>query len=174
MDNMASCDFTRTCSYRKSQISSVNFPGEYLKRSTCYWTITSDLGTYISLVFHSFDIPSLGECDSSSLTVSNGQDEEGDVFCNSQYPPMFPVPILSNFNALYLKFQTGAEDAGTGFLAEYEQAKRSLKINVTQGRYNLTHQTSVVTSHDFFLCFRYIEGFLQVILVRVGIKVRRS
>ena len=125
-----SCDYTRTCSYEKGQISSVNFPGKYLKRSTCVWTLTSDLGSYISLEFLSFDVPSLGVCDSSSVTVSSNKDFDGGVFCNLRRPPM---TILSDFNILHIKFQTGAEDPGNGFLAEYEQMQRAFEIDVSQG-----------------------------------------
>ena len=77
------------------------------------------------MTFPHFDIPSLGQCDSSSLTVYNHRSEDWDfilgVYCNAQYPDEV---IRSDFNFLFLKFQTGAEEPGSGFLAEFEQVHR--------------------------------------------------
>ena len=125
MDHLALCDYTRVCSHRQGQIASIDYPQLYAQRTTCSWAIVTDAGTYVSLRFLDLDIPSLGQCESSSLTVYNSERDVDastiGVFCNEYAPP---ATILSDFNQLFLKFHTGAEDAGTGFLAEYTQLRR--------------------------------------------------
>ncbi|XP_072017119.1 uncharacterized protein [Amphiura filiformis] len=76
----------------------------------------------ISLMTHNYS--SVGQCDSSALTISNSKDGDGHgigTFCNVRRPPL---SILSDFNQLFLTFQSGAEDSGNGFLAEYTQLRR--------------------------------------------------
>lgn len=125
MDHLAACDYTRVCAYEHAQIASVGFPQPYAQRSACSWKISTRPGTYITLEFLQFDIPSLGECDSSSLTLYNGvTDNKGfelGAYCNVMKPPN---EIFSDFNDLFLKFLSGAEEPGNGFLAEYEQQRR--------------------------------------------------
>ncbi|XP_072046390.1 lactadherin-like [Amphiura filiformis] len=125
MDHLAGCDFTRVCTYHSGRIASVGFPEPYAQRSACAWSISTHPGTYISLTFLQFDIPSLGDCDSSSLTLYNGNAESSGteiaVYCNQLVPP---EEVFSDFNNLFLKFLSGAEETGIGFLAEYEQRRR--------------------------------------------------
>ena len=128
MDHLAACDFTRVCTYHSGRIASVGFPKPYAQRSACTWTISTHSGTYIALTFVEFDIPSLGDCDSSSLILYNGNlDDKASVFavyCNYRMPP---DEVFSDFNKVFLKFLTGAEEPGIGFLAEYEQRRRDEK-----------------------------------------------
>ncbi|XP_072020990.1 uncharacterized protein [Amphiura filiformis] len=126
MDHLASCDYTKQCTYDKGRISSIGFPNPYSQRSTCSWHITTEAGTYIVLSFGHFDVPSLGQCDSSSLTIYNAHSDQNSEtvlgnFCNEQRPL---AELLSDYNYLFLKFHSGAEEAGTGFVADYEQGRR--------------------------------------------------
>ena len=127
MDHLAACDFTRVCTSHYGRIASVGFPEPYAQRSACTWAISTHSGTYIALTFLQFDIPSLGDCSSSSLQLFNGKSDnkasELAVFCNKQPPPE-DAEMFSDFNDLFLKFVSGAEEPGTGFLAEYEQRHR--------------------------------------------------
>ena len=125
MDHLAGCDLRRVCTYHSGRIASVGFPEPYSQRSACSWHISTYAGTYIALTFLQFDIPSLGDCDSSSLSLYNGNDEsrstELAVYCNQKVPP---DEVFSDFNNLFLKFLSGAEEPGKGFLAEYEERRR--------------------------------------------------
>ena len=54
--------------------------------------------------------------------------------------------ILSEFNYLFLKFHSGAEEAGTGFIADYEQRRRDKapEIPYVPGKSQLTCPTFVI------------------------------
>ena len=125
VDHVASCDFTRTCTYPEGQISSLDHPSSYPERATCTWSIITHSRTFILLSFLEFDIPSLGQCDSSSVMIYNGDVETKeaaiDVFCNLWRPPS---QLISAFNHLFIKFISGAVEPGTGFVAEYSQRRR--------------------------------------------------
>ncbi|XP_072043070.1 uncharacterized protein [Amphiura filiformis] len=122
VDHLASCDFQRVCTDQTGLIASLGHPGKYPQRSSCTWNIITDQGSYIYLSFINFDIPSLGECDSTSVIVYNGDTEneesEIDHFCNDRRPP---DTILSDYNHILVVLQSGAEDAGSGFIANYAQ-----------------------------------------------------
>ena len=81
--------------------------------------------------FLQFDILSLGDCSSSSVSVYNGGYEVDEeligVYCNSRRPPS---TILSAFNHLFVVLNTGAEEPGSGFLAEYTQSRLQTTINM--------------------------------------------
>ncbi|XP_072043123.1 coagulation factor V-like [Amphiura filiformis] len=131
IDHLASCEFPRVCTHQTGLISSLGHPGKYPQRSSCTWNIITDQGSYIYLSFINFDIPSLGECDSTSVIVYNGDVESEefkiDNFCNDRRPP---DTILSDYNHILVVLQSGAEDAGSGFIAQYEQHSR---VNTTKG-----------------------------------------
>ena len=132
MDHLASCDFTRLCTYEAGQIATLGYPGSYPQRSRCTWNIVTDQGSFIVLTFIEFNVASLGKCDSTSLNIYNGDREDGQLiigqFCNSQRPP---DEIWSDYNHLFLIMQSGAEEPGNGFLAQYVQSSR---VNISAER----------------------------------------
>ncbi|XP_072021058.1 uncharacterized protein [Amphiura filiformis] len=132
IDHVASCDFTRICNYPKGQIASLDYPSPYPQRSTCTWNIITDPGTFILLSFTDFDIPSLGDCTSSSVTIYNGDTQSAEsaigVYCNYRPPPK---TVVSAFNHVFIAHTSGAEESGHGFYAEYAQNRHESSINVT-------------------------------------------
>ena len=165
MDHLALCDYTRVCSHSKGLIASIDYPQLYAQRTTCSWAIITDAGTFIKLVFLDLDIPSIGQCDSSSLTISNSQDDEMEMFaigtfCDTRRPPS---SILSNYNQLFLTFRSGAEDAGNGFLAEYTQLRRDKVPHIPDvpGR-NLS--ICIITIRECEYCCRLIYKKYSLII----------
>ena len=128
---MASCDFTRICNYPRGQIASLDYPIPYPQRTSCTWNIIADPGTYILLSFTDFDIPSLGDCTSSSVTVYNGDTQNDEsvigVYCNYRRPPN---PVVSAFNHVFIAHTSGAEESGYGFYAEYTQKRHETSIEL--------------------------------------------
>ena len=125
MNHVATCAATNMCTEPSGQLASVGYPSHYYQRSTCTWLIQTARGTFLHLWFLTFDIPSLGECESSSLTLYSALiDDDGAVaigtYCNSKLPPSL---TRSDFNFLYMKFHSGAEEPGNGFLVEYKELR---------------------------------------------------
>ena len=64
-------------------------------------------------------MPSWDNCESTYLTIYDGLTDDNDVlgsYCNNQLPP---DDLISGFNEMFIRFQAGQEDPGTGFLIEY-------------------------------------------------------
>ncbi len=147
VDHVLSCDFTRVCSFPSGQIASLDYPVPYPQRTSCSWRIITNAGTFILMSFLDFDIPSLGDCSSSSLAVYNGGFEVDDsrigLFCNSRRPPLMTA---SAFNHLFVVLNTGAEEPGMGFVAEYSESRRQLNIDVPTNASGKVLTTLPVTS----------------------------
>ena len=156
MDNVASCEFTRSCTYRKGHIASLDYPKPYPQRSSCSWNIVTEAGTSILLSFVEFDIQSLGDCDSSAVMLYNGNSPTGNlpfaIYCNSMRPPSV---ITSAFNSLFIELTSGAEESGLGFHATYEQRRRSDgSSKPTQGnRLNCHH----ILSLSYLSIIRFVK-----------------
>ena len=119
------CDLTRQCTQPTAKISSVHFPNAYYRKTTCSWRIVEKMGSFIELTILAFDINSRQKCTqaSTSLTIFDGSSEQSDIlgiYCNETAPPK---ALKSSFNNMFLKFASGTDEPGRGFLAEY-QARR--------------------------------------------------
>ena len=76
-------------------------------------------GTYISASFITFDLPSWGKCESTYINFYDGLTDTYNLlgsFCN-EHPP--PTKLISSFNEMFVRFQSGQEEPGTGFLFQY-------------------------------------------------------
>ena len=84
--------------------------------------------------FLKFDIHSLGDCSSSSVAVYDGSSEADEAvigfYCNSRRPP---ATLVSAFNHLFVVLNTGAEEPGSGFIAEYGQNRRNTNVESPTG-----------------------------------------
>ena len=118
----------------------MGYPDSYPQRTTCKWNIITEDGTYICLSFLDFDVPSFGECDSSSVILYNGDEDIGDLeidrFCNSRRPP---DTIPSDYNRVLVVLQSGAEESGMGFIARYEQKSRLFEKNESDGKHTMNY-----------------------------------
>ena len=119
----------------------MGYPDAYPQRTMCKWNIITEHGTYILLTFFDFDVPSLGDCDSSSVILYNGDKERDpekiDRFCNSRRPP---DTILSDYNRVLVVLQSGAEESGMGFIARYEQKSRLFDQFESDGKYTVNYR----------------------------------
>ena len=127
------CDLTRRCTQPTAKISSVHFPNAYYRKATCSWHIAAKVGSFIELTFLAFDINSRHQCthSSTSLTLFDGSSDKSDVlgiYCNATAPPKI---LRSSFNNMFLKFVSGTDDPGRGFLTEYQA--RTFELNSTFG-----------------------------------------
>ncbi len=116
-----------------AKISSVRYPNTYYRKATCSWHISATTGSFIEVRFLDFDIVSRHQCSQTStrLIVFDGTSEKADTlgaFCNQTIPPKV---IRSSFNNMFLKFTSGTDEPGRGFLAEYEA--RKFELNSTFG-----------------------------------------
>ena len=165
MGHVAACDLTHSCTTEHARIASVGYPNSYYQRSTCTWSILTQPGTFILLEFLTFDIPSLGKCDSSSLAIYNAQTDKYEalfgIFCNLQPPT---ERSRSDFNFLYLKLHAGAEEPGQGFLAEYEQRQRG-NLNTSFENSKLRHNTLFKPIIICYICF------IKTLSLKISLKI---
>ena len=83
--------------------------------------IISPEGSYISASFIAFDLPSWGNCESTYINLYDGLTDTYDLlgsYCNNNRPP---ENLTSSFNEMFIRFQSGQEDPGTGFLLQYKR-----------------------------------------------------
>ena len=116
----SACDSVHQCDGSTALIASANYPSHYFKTRKCTWKILSPEGTYISASFITFDLPSWGNCESTYIDFYDGLTDKYDLlgsFCNNHQPP---AKLISSFNEMFVRFQSGQEEPGTGFLFQYK------------------------------------------------------
>ncbi|XP_077864669.1 LOW QUALITY PROTEIN: uncharacterized protein LOC102803184 [Saccoglossus kowalevskii] len=119
--------FNHTCGYFQSS----NYPNPYPDNSRCTWQITVLKGTYITLLFLYFDVPTNDNlCSDYGVHVYDGDERDFTQligsYCNAQRPT--PV-VLSSENVLYIYFNGG--ESGGGFSAEYTSSGYVPPIELT-------------------------------------------
>ena len=115
----SACDNVHLCDAPAARIASAGYPHTYFIRSRCAWRITTPEGTFISVTFLTFDVPSWDNCESTYVSIYDGLSDRDDIlgsYCNREMPPS---TLISGFNEMFIRFQSGTEDPGTGFLLEY-------------------------------------------------------
>ena len=133
----SACDTIHHCDGSTALIASKNYPLFYFKTDQCTWQITTPAGTYISVFFIDFDVPShqtsWGVCESTYINFFDGLAATFDhgllgSYCNENPPP---EKLISNFNEMLILFESGQENPGTGFLIQYNSEVLKPKSNKT-------------------------------------------
>ncbi|XP_033110748.1 cubilin-like [Anneissia japonica] len=99
--------------------SSPNYPYSYGHNAECFWLITVNQGSSISLIFMNFDIEFHSSCVYDYVKVYDGAseaDNELGTFCGSNHPLL---PLSSSGNQMRVKFRTDFSVSGGGFQASY-------------------------------------------------------
>lgn len=132
-----SCD--QTCHENSALIASCNYPNQYEANTNCIYTIITEKGTFVSLTFMDFDVPSHDDCQTDAVRVLDQQlgfddDELRElIFCNSMHPSGHI--IRSRFNVMQISFITSAfAEKGRGFLAKYQAMFFDTSKNASLGK----------------------------------------
>ncbi|KAJ8026546.1 hypothetical protein HOLleu_31406 [Holothuria leucospilota] len=107
------------CTSPSAFIASINFPQYYPPNQNSTWHIRTEIGTYVELTFHQFDVAASRDCRADYIKVYE-KEYEISRFCNSNLPPS---PVRSSFNTLILAFVSDYTHEASGFLAEYRTAR---------------------------------------------------
>ena len=86
------------------------------------------------MTFLTFDVPSWDNCESAYVSLYDGQSDRDHtigLYCNNNLPPS---KLISSFNEMFIRFQSGTEDPGKGFLLEYS-TEVFVPLNSTLGMY---------------------------------------
>ena len=131
----SACDNVHICDAPTARIASAGYPHTYFIRSRCAWRINTPEGTFISVTFLAFDVPSWDNCISTFVSIYDGQGDSNDMlgsYCNSNPPP--PSNLISSFNEMFIQFQSGTENPGKGFMLEYSNEVFKVTSNSTLGK----------------------------------------
>ncbi|PIK48327.1 hypothetical protein BSL78_14811 [Apostichopus japonicus] len=111
------------CTDSSAFIASTNFPNHYLPNQHATWHIRTEVGTFVKLIFHKFDVDGSPDCRADHVKIYE-KEYELRRFCNSDLPPS---PVRSSFNTLDLAFVSDYANEASGFLAEYRTARYQFK-----------------------------------------------
>ena len=146
----SACDNVHSCNAPTARIASIGYPHNYFIRSRCAWKINTPLGTFITLTTLDFDVPSWESCDSTYVSIYNGLSDRNDLlgsYCNNIMPP---TTLTSGFNEMFIRFQSGQEAPGTGFLFQYES-----QVFMT------SNSTSVISGMYLFIPVKFRDNLYQ-------------
>ncbi|XP_071942939.1 cubilin-like isoform X2 [Antedon mediterranea] len=99
--------------------TSPNYPYSYGHNAECFWIITVNQGSTVSLVFSDFDIESHSLCQYDYVKVYDGATEADSViitYCGEVFPLL---PTQSTDYQMRVKFRSDFSISGRGFLASY-------------------------------------------------------
>ncbi|XP_048237900.1 cubilin-like isoform X1 [Haliotis rufescens] len=96
---------------------SPNYPMPYGHNAECFWTVTTSLGSTITLTFTDFDIESHTTCGFDYVLVRDGDSGGNQLarLCGNT----IPSPVVSTNNTIWIKYRTDFSVAGRGFQAVY-------------------------------------------------------
>ncbi|XP_072037692.1 bone morphogenetic protein 1 homolog isoform X2 [Amphiura filiformis] len=95
----------------------------YGSQEDCQWTIIAPEGSFVRLMFETFDIEHETECDYDYLEILDGDDFSTSSvigrFCGHQIPD----DIVTTGNAMYIVFHSDDTISKKGFSAEYQVSR---------------------------------------------------
>ncbi|XP_045516085.1 cubilin-like [Pieris brassicae] len=105
-----------TISSEEGSIASPNYPLSYPLGTDCDWTLRASPGNSMYITFEAFNIVYSDRCNEDYLEIreNNGGGRLLGVYCGET----LPVNTTTG-SAIYIKFHSGYQNSGTGFLAHF-------------------------------------------------------
>ncbi|XP_072045176.1 uncharacterized protein [Amphiura filiformis] len=108
------------CHLNSAVFASLYYPKSFVHQGGTSWTIITDPGTYIELLFLEFDVPSQANCFPGRVNIYDSSvrsTESIAEYCNVQPPDGY---VLSSRNELLVEYiSPNTDDDFEGFYAEY-------------------------------------------------------
>ncbi|XP_049865550.1 cubilin homolog [Pectinophora gossypiella] len=100
----------------EGSIASPNYPLSYPNKASCEWTLSTSPGNRVYITFEQFDLEYSENCNEDYLEVreNNGAGRLLGVYCGTDIPTNTTAATK-----LFIKFHSGPENNGRGFLLHY-------------------------------------------------------
>uniref|UniRef100_UPI00358F294C discoidin, CUB and LCCL domain-containing protein 2-like n=1 Tax=Myxine glutinosa TaxID=7769 RepID=UPI00358F294C len=105
-------------------LASANYPHAYFPESVCHWEIRVPNAARLALRFADFDVPTQNHCQESYVKIYDGIASLSviDAFCGT-LDEGGERTFLSAGNEVTIRFQSGSEAPGRGFLLSYSSVE---------------------------------------------------